>query len=62
MKHVGIFDYFDEVVSVDDAGGVGKDRRTCICWLHLASESEPGESPCSRILADRHAFRQGRLV
>ena len=25
MKHVGIFDYFDEVVSVDDAGDVGKD-------------------------------------
>ena len=26
MKHVGIFDYFDEVVSVDDAGDVGKDQ------------------------------------
>ena len=24
MKHVGIFDYFDDVVSVDDAGDVGK--------------------------------------
>ena len=26
MKHVGIFGYFDEVVSVDDAGDVGKDQ------------------------------------
>ena len=26
MRHVGIFDYFDEVVSVDDAGDIGKDR------------------------------------
>ena len=49
MKHVGIFDYFDEVVSVDDAGDVGKDQPTCICWLHLASESSRGSAPCSRI-------------
>ena len=26
MKHVGIFDYFDQIVSVDDANDVGKDR------------------------------------
>ena len=26
MKHVGIFDYFDQIVSVDDANNVGKDR------------------------------------
>ena len=26
MRHVGIFDYFDEVVSVDDAGDIGKDQ------------------------------------
>ena len=26
MRHVGIFDYFNEIVSVDDAGDVGKDR------------------------------------
>ncbi len=25
MKHVGIFDYFDQIVSVDDANDVGKD-------------------------------------
>ena len=27
MRHVGIFDYFDEVVSVDDAGDIGKAGR-----------------------------------
>ena len=26
MKHVGIFDYFDQIVSVDDANDGGKDR------------------------------------
>lgn len=26
MRHVGIFDYFNEIVSVDGAGDVGKDR------------------------------------
>ena len=57
MKHVGIFDYFDEVVSVDDAGDVGKDGRTCICWLHL-SRSRAGGVHRVRGFAGRHAFRQ----
>ncbi len=26
-----------------------KTSRTCICWLHLASESSRGSAPCSRI-------------
>ena len=56
MKHVGIFDYFDEVVSVDDAGGVRKDQPDVYL---LAASSRVGRG-CTVFegFADRHAFRQ----
>ena len=41
MKHVGIFDYFDEVVSVDDAGDVGKDQPD----VYLLAASRLGVEP-----------------
>ncbi len=41
MKHVGIFDYFDCVVSVDDAGDVGKDRPD----VYLLAASRLGVEP-----------------
>ena len=46
MRHVGIFDYFDEVVSVDDAGDIGKDRPDV--YLLAAVSSRP-TAPYSRI-------------
>ena len=46
MRHVGIFDYFDEVVSVDDAGDIGKDRPDV--YLLAAASSRP-TAPYSRI-------------
>lgn len=49
MKHVGIFDYFDEVVSVDDAGDVGKDRPDVYLLAASRLGVEPGSAPCSRI-------------
>ena len=54
MKHVGIFDYFDEVVSVDDAGDVGKDQPD----VYLLARSRAGGVHRVRGFADRHAFRQ----
>lgn len=41
MRHVGIFDYFDEVVSVDDAGDIGKDRPD----VYLLAASRLGIEP-----------------
>ena len=41
MRHVGIFDYFDEVVSVDDAGDIGKDRPD----VYLLASSRLGIEP-----------------
>ena len=50
MKHVGIFDYFDEVVSVDDAGDVGKDRAGRVSVGCISPrQSNRGSAPCSRI-------------
>lgn len=43
MKYVGIFDYFDEVVSVDDAGGVGKDQPDVYLLAASCLGVEPGE-------------------
>ncbi|MCB4916285.1 HAD family phosphatase [Bifidobacterium pseudocatenulatum] len=43
MKHVGIFGYFDEVVSVDDAGGVGKDQPDVYLLAASCLGVEPGE-------------------
>mgnify|MGYP005937303253 CR=1 FL=1 len=43
MKHVGIFDYFDEVVSVDDAGDVGKDQPDVYLLAASHLGVEPGE-------------------
>ena len=43
MKHVGIFDYFDEVVSVDDAGDVGKDQPDVYLLAASRLGVEPGE-------------------
>ena len=41
MKHVGIFDYFDDVVSVDDAGDVGKTEPD----VYLLAASRLGINP-----------------
>lgn len=41
MRHVGILDFFDEVVSVDDAGDVGKDRPD----VYLLAASRLGVEP-----------------
>ena len=49
MRHVGIFDYFDEVVSVDDAGDIGRTGRTCTCWPRRGSASSRPTAPYSRI-------------
>lgn len=49
MKHVGIFGYFDEVVSVDDAGDVGKDQPDVYLLAASRLGVEPGSAPCSKI-------------
>ncbi|HAK72313.1 HAD family phosphatase [Bifidobacterium sp. UBA6881] len=43
MRHVGILDYFDAIVSVDDAGDVGKDRPDVYLLAASRLGIEPGE-------------------
>ena len=42
MKHVGIFDYFDDVVSVDDAGDVGKTEPDVYLLVGMRSAKSVG--------------------
>lgn len=58
MKHVGIFDYFDEVVSVDDAGDVGKDQPDVYLLAASRLGVEPEECTVFEDLLIGHAFRQ----
>ena len=58
MKHVGIFDYFDDVVSVDDAGDVGKDGAGRVSAGRVASRHQAERLHRIRGFADRHALGQ----
>lgn len=49
MKHVGIFDYFDQIVSVDDANDVGKDRPDVFLWPPAVWAWCRSSARCSRI-------------
>ena len=49
MKHVGIFDYFDDVVSVDDAGDVGKTEPDVYLLAASRLGIKPSDWPCTTI-------------
>ena len=56
MKHVGIFDYFDQIVSVDDANNVGKDRPD----VFLLAAGRLGVVPEPRVLRRRRGNARRR--
>ena len=60
MKHVGIFDYFDQIVSVDDANDVGRTVPTCSFWPPVPSGRGAGAVHGVRGSAGGDAVRQVR--